>query len=182
MKTVKKIGLGLLVFLAIIVLFSFFLPSAAHVERSVVINGNDSVIFSKVNNLKNFITWMPWGKKDPNTKMEFFGPEAGIGQGYTWKSENREVGAGKMTIVKSAPNELVQMEMEFEGMGKSSATFTFKKENEGTKVTWAMDSNGEGMPALFYVPHKYMSLFMDKMVGPDFESGLAALKSQSEAN
>ena len=125
---------------------------------------------------------MPWAKKDPNTKMDFFGPDAGLGQGYNWMSDNREVGNGKMTIVKSTPNQLVQMELEMEGMGKSYATFTLSKEAEGTKISWAMDSNGKDMPMLFYVPHKYFSLFMDKMVGPDFEAGLASLKSQSESH
>ena len=81
MKTLKKIGIGLLAFILVLVIVSFFLPSKSHVERSIVINANDSVIFGKVNNLKNFVTWIPWTKKDLNAKMEFFGPEQGVGQG-----------------------------------------------------------------------------------------------------
>ena len=114
--------------------------------------------------------------------MDFFGAEKGLGQGYTWRSNKSDVGNGKMTIVQSSPNTVVVMEMEFEGMGKSGATFTLNKEAEGTKITWALDSNGEGMPAMLTVPHKYMSLFMDKMVGPDFELGLNNLKAACEAN
>ncbi len=178
MKTLKKIGIVLVSFVLLLVIVSFFLPSTFHVERSAVINANDSVIFSNVNNLKNFVTWMPWAKMDPNTKMDFFGPEQGLGQGYNWSSE--KTGNGKMTIIESAPNQKVIMELDFEGMGKSAASFGFTKEGNATKVTWAMDSKGEGIPFWMIVPHKYMSLFMDKMVGADFENGLASLKSLTE--
>lgn len=182
MKTLKKIGIGLLAVILLLVIVSFFLPSKSHVERSIVINASDSVIFGKVNNLKNFVTWIPWTQKDLNAKMEFFGPEQGVGQGYTWNSEKREVGKGKMTIVESIPNQAVNMEMEFDGMGKSGAAFTFEKEGGGTKVTWAMNSNNDEMPIIWRVPSKYMCLFMDGMVGPDFEKGLATLKSASETH
>lgn len=182
MKTLKKIGIALLVLVLLLIAGSFFLSSKSHVERSIVIKASDSLVFDKINNLKNFITWMPWAKKDPAIQMDFFGAEKGLGQGYTWRSDKSEVGNGKMTIVQSTPNTMVVMEMEFEGMGKSGATFTLNKEAEGTKITWALDSNGEGMPAMLTVPHKYMSLFMDKMVGPDFELGLNNLKAACEAN
>jgi hypothetical protein len=182
MKTLKKIGIALLVVVVLLITGSFFLSSKSHVERSIVINASDSLVFDKVNNLKNFITWMPWAKKDPAIQMEFFGGEKGLGQGYTWRSNKSDVGNGKMTIVQSTPNTVVVMEMDFEGMGKSGATFTLNKEAEGTKITWALDSNGEGMPAMLTVPHKYMSLFMDKMVGPDFELGLNNLKAACEVN
>lgn len=178
MKILKKIGIVLVSLLLLLVIVSFFLPSTFHVERSAVINANDSVIFSNVNNLKNFVTWMPWAKMDPNTKMDFFGPEQGLGQGYNWSSE--KTGKGKMTIIESAPNQKVIMELDFEGMGKSAASFAFSKEGNGTNVTWAMDSKGEGMPFWMTVPHKYMSLCMDNMVGADFETGLASLKTLSE--
>lgn len=179
MKTLKKIGLGLLIFIVVLVIGSFFISGKSHVERSIVINANDSLVFSKVNNLKTFTTWMPWAKMDPSTKMEFFGPESGLDQSYTWTSD--KMGNGKMTVVESVPNQHCAMKLEFEGMGNSMATFDFAKEGEGVKVTWGMDSNGEGMPAYMIVPHKYMSLFMDKMVGSDFEKGLADLKAISEA-
>ena len=182
MKTLKKIGIGLLAFIALVVIVSFFLPSKSHVERSIVIKASDSAIFGKVNNLKTFVTWIPWTKKDPNSKMEFFGPEQGVGQGYTWDSENREVGKGKMTITQSTPNQAVDMEMEFDGMGKSGAAFTFMKEADGPKVKWEMNGNCDNMPLLWRVPSKYMCLFMDRMVGPDFEQGLASLKEMSEAH
>jgi hypothetical protein len=182
MKTLKRIGIILLAIIALLVVGSFFLSSKSHVERSIIINASDSLVFDKVNNLKNFITWMPWAKKDPAIQMEFFGGEKGLGQGYTWRSNKSDVGNGKMTIVQSTPNTVVVMEMDFEGMGKSGATFTLNKEAEGTKITWALDSNGEGMPAMLTIPHKYMSLFMGKMVGPDFELGLNNLKAACEVN
>ncbi len=179
MKILKKIALGLLIIIALLVIGSFFISPKSHVERSIVINASDSVVFSKINNLKAFVTWMPWAKMDPATQMEFYGPESGIGHGYAWKSD--KMGNGKMTIAESIPNTRIAMNMEFEGMGNSVAAFDFAKEAAGVKVTWALDSNGDGMPAYMMVPHKYFSLFMDQMVGGDFEKGLADLKALSEA-
>lgn len=179
MKFIKKTFKVLAVLLILIILVSFFLPSTFHGERSIVIKSNPDIIFAQLNNFKNWNNWSPWDKYDPNMKKEFAEKTEGLGASYSW-SGNNQVGTGNMTISTSIPNDSIQTTMNFEGMGKAYGSFKLSKAEDGTKVVWAMDSTGEGVPWYMYVPHKYFSLFMDKMVGPDFEQGLNNLKTISE--
>ncbi len=179
MKVLKKILKGLGIFILLLIILSFFLPSKTHLERSLVINAPAEVIFGQVNNLKNWGQWSAWHKKDPNMQITFTDASEGVGASYTWKGNN-DVGEGTLSISASVPNDSIQTTMQFGGMGKSYGSFKFNKEDAGTKVIWAMDSKGEDMPWYMRVPSKYFSLFMDKLVGPDFEKGLADLKTVSE--
>ena len=101
----------------------------------------------------------------------------GVGAIYTW-SGNNEVGEGRTTIIESRPSELIRVRLEFVRpfAATSTATFTFRSEGERTAVTWSLDG-GNSFPA------KAMGLVMniDKMIGDDFEKGLAQLKVMAEA-
>ncbi len=77
MKTFKKILLGLLAFIVVVLIVGFFLPRKTHVERSAEISASPEVVYDQVNNLKNWVTWSPWHHLDPKMKMEYFGPESG---------------------------------------------------------------------------------------------------------
>jgi hypothetical protein len=106
----------------------------------------------------------------------YSGPERGVGAVYSW-SGNRKAGEGRMEIARANQPDEVQIDLRFVKPFKSTSvtTFMFAAQGEGTKVTWTMTG-----PRTFGV--KVMSLFksMDKMVGPDFEKGLAKLKRISE--
>ncbi len=181
MKALKKIGKWLLILIIILVVVSFFLPSGSHVERSAVIKADPAVVFAQINTLKNWEKWSPWHKIDTAMKLTYAGPESGTGASYSWASENSKVGNGKLTIMNSVPNDSIITQLEFEGMGASSGRYRFTKTDSGTKVTWAMDSKCSSLPWYWRIPAKYMGLFMDKMIGPDFEKGLASLKTLAES-
>jgi hypothetical protein len=81
-----------------------------------------------------------------------------------------------MTITDSKPNESVHYNLEFEGMGTSAAGFLLSaKDSTNTKVTWTMDMDNGLNPF-----RRWMGLFMDKMIGPDFEKGLTTMKNTCE--
>ena len=181
MKTLKKIGLGFFGLLVLLILVAFLLPGKVHVERSLVIKASAEPVFSQVNTLKNWEKWSPWHQIDPNMKLTYAGPESGQGASYSWLSNHDQVGNGKLTIQEARTNEFIKTAMDFEGMGTSYATYNFETVPEGTKVTWGMDSNTDDMPWKFYVPSKYMNLFMDDMIGKDFEKGLNNLKAVVES-
>ena len=107
-------------------------------------------------------------------KKTFEGPSSGPGAIYAWNGNN-EVGEGRMTIVESKPGELVTMKLEFSRPFKCTNEVNFKLEPSGggTRVSWIMDGKNNFMT-------KAMSLFMnmDKMVGKDFEQGLANLNQR----
>ena len=177
MKTLRSIVLFILAFVLLLVVVSLFLPSKVHVERSTMITAPPAAIFSQVNNLHNWSTWMPWNKIDPNMKIDYFGSAEGKGSGYLWTSENKNVGNGKLTITDSKPDEYVATSMEFQGRGEGKADFKIEPTMGGSKVTWGMDSETGMNPFM-----KYMGLFMDQMIGGMFEKGLDDLKKASENN
>lgn len=59
---------------------------------------------------------------------------------------------------------------------KNTAEFTLRPEGDATQVTWSMHGPANFMSKLMQV----FSL-MDRMVGKDFEDGLANLKAIAEA-
>ncbi|HTI97407.1 MAG TPA: SRPBCC family protein [Dongiaceae bacterium] len=148
-------------------------PASFRVTRSATISAPPERVFSHVNDLKQWEAWSPWVKLDPNAKSTFSGPAAGTGASMTWAG-NREVGEGRMTITDSQPNKLVQLKLEFlkPFQAVSTAEFTFTPQGNATEVTWTMSGQNDFMG-------KAVSLFMDcdKMIGGQFEKGLASLNT-----
>jgi len=181
MKIVKRILIGIIILILLIVLVSFFLPSTVHVQRSEKVNATNAVIYDFVNDLKKWKHWSPWFSIDTTTVYTFSENPVGEGAWYTWKSENPEVREGKLTIIKNKQFSIIECEMDFGPMGISTSTFRFDSIENGTNITWSMDSEGKGITWYFYVMSKYINLFMDKGIGASFERGLKSLKSVSEA-
>jgi Polyketide cyclase / dehydrase and lipid transport len=173
MRILKRI----LIFIVLMVAIGFFMPGTTHVERSIDINAPAVKVFDNVNDLKKWNTWSPWSQLDPNAKWTYSEPNtSGQGAWYTWVSDNKNVGKGKMTIIESKQNEGVKYNLEFEGMGSSIAGFKLTpKDSLNTQVTWTMDSDNGLNPI-----SRWFGVFMDKMLGSDFEKGLASLKKISE--
>lgn len=173
----KKILIVVVVAIVAFLGFVMTRPDTFHVERSATIAAPAAVVFPFVNSHKNFILWSPWEKRDPNQKATFSGPEEGVGATYHWVG-NDDVGEGEMKITESIANTSVKSDLAFlkPFESKSVITYTLTPEGDGTKVTWGMDgSNG--------FAGKAMSVFMnmDKMLGTDFDDGLAKLKTVAEA-
>lgn len=165
---------GVILLLVIIVALR---PSDFSVTRSATITAPPEAVFVQVNDLHKWEAWSPWAKVDPNAKTYYEGPEAGVGAAFGW-SGNNKIGQGKMTITGSRPGELVQFRLEFlrPMKGTNDAEFTFKPSGNQTQITWTMSGKMGFMGKLF-------GLFMncDKMVGGQFEKGLADMKSVVES-
>lgn len=174
MKILKRIGFGLVAIIVLLLVVSLFLPSSVHVERSLVIKADEAVIFEQINNLKNWEKWSPWHKMDPKMELTYEGPASGEGAKYSWKSE--ELGIGSLMITNIVPNKSIKTNMNLMEGFTNSASYTFEKTAEGTKVSWVMDSEFGWNPMF-----KYFGLFMEGMLGKDFEAGLASLKEITEA-
>lgn len=168
--------------IALIVLVAGFLavasqrPDTFRVERSTRINARPDRVYGHLDDFHKWGAWSPWDKLDPAMTRTFSGPSTGIGAGYEWNG-SRKVGMGRMEITDvSVPNRLV-LRLDFIKPFKATNTteFTLAGNGESTDVTWAM-----------YGPSPLMSkvmgvlMNMDKMIGADFEKGLANLKSVAE--
>jgi hypothetical protein len=170
----------LFVALAIVALFFVYVatqPSTFRVERSAIIVAPSDVVFAQINNFRSWDAWSPWAKLDPNAKMTFEGPEAGKGAVVRWAG-NSEVGEGSMTVVDSTPDNHIKIRVAFEKpwASASDSEFMIRPDGPRTVVTWAM--SGE-MGFL----EKAICVFAngEKMIGTQFEKGLANLKKVAES-
>ena len=169
--------LGIVVVLAGLLGLAVTRPSQFRVQRSARIKAPPSKIFSYLDDFHRWGEWSPWEKLDPALKREYSGAARGKGAAYAWEG-NRKVGQGRMEIVDlSAPNKLtVKLDFLQPFEAHNTAEFTLAPDGDATEVTWAMYG-----PSPFVT--KVMGVFIDmnKLVGKDFESGLANLKALAEA-
>lgn len=174
---IKKILIGLAIVILLLVVVIALQPSTYRVERSATMNATPAVVFAQVNDFHKWNAWSPWEKLDPAMKRTFEGAPAGTGAVYAWAG-NSDVGEGRMTINESRPSDLVKIKLEFVKpfAANSDTTFTFQPEGNQTKVTWTMVGDKNFIAKAFG-----LVMNMDKMVGGDFEKGLAQMKSVVEA-
>jgi effector-binding domain-containing protein/carbon monoxide dehydrogenase subunit G len=183
MRFLKRLVVLLVVLVVLAIGVAFVLPGSAHVERSITIARPPSVVFAVLNSFRRFNDWSPWVGKDPQAHYTISGPVAGVGAKESWVGDPRTVGSGSQEIIESKPNESVTMALDFGDMGKATARFLLSADGKGARVTWTLDTQAplalDGH-LLWNATGRYIGLFMDKMVGPDYESGLAKLKTLSE--
>jgi len=152
-------------------------PGEFRVNRSASLSAPASAVFALVNDFHNWEEWSPWAKLDPAAKNTFEGPNAGTGAIFAW-SGNNKVGAGRMTITDSRPNELIRICLDFLRPFKATNTaeFTFEPRGNQTLVTWSMLGQKNFVMKAF-------GLFMncDDMLGKEFDKGLAQMKSIVES-
>lgn len=171
------ITLGLVV-VAVVLFVIISLQSAEfRVTRSTHVNAPAELVFAQVNDLHNWEVWSPWAKLDPNAKNTYEGSPSGIGAAFAW-SGNNKVGEGRMVITESRPYELVRFQLDFLRPMRATniAEFTFKSEGSQSKVTWLMTGHKN-----FFAKAFGLIIDCEKMVGPDFEKGLAQMKNVVES-
>ena len=172
MRILKRILVGLAIFMALFFLIGSMLPTRYETERSIVISAPVEKVFDQVNDLKKNENWSPWIRADDTMKLEFGSQTTGQGAHYSWTSENS--GSGKLAISKSVANERIETDIDFIEQGKASGYWKFEPSGETVKVTWGFYGENED------VLGRYFGLMMDTLVGADFEKGLAELKRVSE--
>jgi len=159
-----------------IYLLGFLLPSKFHFEKSKEIQAKSTTVHALISDLKKWEDWSPWHQIDPNMKLSYEKDGLGVGASYSWSSEDKSVGKGKMTLTDISENS-VKSQMDFDDMGTSNISFNLEPQGDKTKVTWNLDSEGKGMPMYFKPISRYMNLMMPKFLGPQFELGLNKLDS-----
>jgi hypothetical protein len=146
------------------------------VVRSTTIAAPPERVHGLIDDFHAWRAWSPWEDVDPDLRRDYSGPDSGVGAKYAWEG-NRKAGKGNMEIVASTP-ELVEVRLQFEKPWKATNQTLFELAPSGdgaTGVTWRMRGRTTGVAALF---SRFMS--MDKMVGGDFEKGLARMKAAAE--
>ncbi|MGB7192694.1 polyketide cyclase [Collimonas pratensis] len=172
----KTIAIVIVVAIAAILGYATLRPDDFRVQRSVTIKAPPEKIFALIDDFHAWGSWSPFEQLDPGMKRTFSGAASGKGAAYAWDSTGK-AGAGSMEIKESTPPSKILIKLDFTKPleGHNTAEFSIDTQGDSSKVTWAM-----------YGPSPYvakvMGIFfsMDNMIGKDFETGLATLKSVAE--
>jgi carbon monoxide dehydrogenase subunit G len=153
-------------------------PADFRYERSATMSAPSSAVFDQVNDFRRWTAWSPGEKLDPQLKRTYEGAATGAGAIYSW-SGNKHVGEGRMTITDSRPSDLIRIKLEFLRPFKATnaSEFAFQPEGNQTRVTWSMTGRNGFISKAFC-----LLVNMDKMIGRDFEKGLANMKAVVEGS
>lgn len=162
--------------LAAVLAYAATRPGSFRVQRSTRIEAPPETIFRLLNDLHEWGSWSPYEKKDPLMKKAYGGATAGKGAVYEWDG-NKDVGKGRIEITESSAPSMLAMKLDFVKPFEAHnvVEFTLQPDGNATRVTWSMRGPSPYLS-------KLIGLFinMDKMIGKDFEAGLASLKGVAE--
>ncbi len=165
----KKILIVLLIAIAGVLGYAATKPDTFQVQRKAVIAAPPEKVFALIEDFRRWNEWSPWDKLDPAMTRTFGGPATGVGATYAWAG-NSAVGEGRMEILESTPPSKIRIKLDFIKPFESNnvTEFALVPRDGGTEVTWTMQGPNP------YVT-KLMDIFVstDKMIGKDFEKGLA---------
>jgi len=172
----KTVAVVVVVLILALLVFAATKPDTFRVQRAASINAPPETIFALINDFHDWGSWSPFERLDPAMKRTYTGAPNGEGSVYEWKG-NRKAGAGRMEIAESSPPSKVTIKLDFVRPmeGHNIIEFTLEPKGDSTNVTWAMHGPNPYLA-------KVMTIFcsMDKMVGKDFETGLANMKTIAE--
>ena len=174
MKWIKR-GMGTVVLLAIFFVgVGFVLPSGFKVERSIEIDAPADKVYGLIADPRAWKQWAIWNQRDPAMQVVYDGAPSGKGARWTWQSKSE--GSGSMEFNEAIANAGVTYRLSFQDFGmESKGQIGISPKATGVRVTWT--NEGEmGINPL----KRWFGVFMDQLVGPDFDAGLANLKRLAE--
>ena len=176
MRIFKWILISVAVVVVAVIGLAYVLPREVEVQRSTAIDAPPDTVFALVNSMQQTEKWSPWLERDPDVKLEYSGPETGVGNKLAWSSDNDQVGTGTQVITASEPNARVETALDFGPMGTADAWFDLQEKAGATEITWGFRTDLGMNPVA-----RWMGLGFDTWIGADYEKGLAKLKAVAEA-
>lgn len=167
---VALVGLGVVLGL---ILVASLRPAGFEIRRSRSIAVDPPILDGLIGDFREWVRWSPWEKLDPAMHKTFSDPSSGVGASYAWAG-NRKAGAGNMSLLAHEPNSRFEIQLNFvKPMKQTNLTILqLEPEAQGTRVTWSMTGTNNLMGKLFG-----LIADLDKLVGRDFEAGLANLEA-----
>jgi DNA gyrase inhibitor GyrI/uncharacterized protein YndB with AHSA1/START domain len=174
---IKKTLIVAGVLVVALLIFAATKPDTFHVFRTASINASPATVYALLHDFHEWPAWSPFESLDPEMRRAFGGSESGAGAIYEWDGDRR-AGQGRMEIVQAVPGERLEIQLDFLRPWRSTNRVGFELVDAGghTDVTWSMTG-----PNSYF--GKVMSVVMsfDRLIGRDYEEGLANLKSVAEA-
>ena len=175
-EIIAIIAVVLAIAIAILLILAASKPDTFTVRRATMVKAPPETIFPLINDFHQWGTWSPYETKDPAMKRTYSGTASGKGAVYAWQG-NKNVGSGRMEILDSSAPSKIVIKLDFFAPfeGHNTAEFTMLPQGDVTNVTWLMHGP---VPFMAKIMHVLMNI--DRMVGKDFEIGLANLKRITE--
>ncbi len=174
MKWLKRAAIAVVVLIALFAGIGLLLPSAFKVQRSVEIAAPAERVYPLVAAPAQWRSWTVWNQRDPAMAIQYAGPPAGAGASWSWQSKTE--GNGKMDFTEAVENQRIAYRLSFPDMGmESKGLVMIEPAGSGVRVTWTNEGDMGASPV-----NRWFGLAMDRLVGPDFEGGLANLKKLAE--
>ncbi len=178
LEIIVIVAVLLAIAIVVVLILASTKPDTFSVQREAVVKAPPERIFPLISNFRQWTGWSPWENRDPALKRSYDGAESGKGAIYAWEG-NKNVGSGRMEILEASSSKIaIKLDFLKPFEAHNTAEFTMRRQDGAgptTNVSWVMHG-----PAPFM--HRVMQVFMnfDKMIGKDFEAGLANLKSLAE--
>ena len=179
-EIIAVVAIVLAIAIAVVLVLAAAKPNTLTIQRAITVKAPPDRIFPLINDFRQWVTWSPYENKDPALKRSYSGAPSGKGAVYGWEG-NKNVGSGRMEILDaSAPSKIViKLDFFTPFEGHNTAEFTMLPQggatNVATNVTWLMHG-----PSPFVGRIMQVFINMDRMIGKDFEAGLANLKRLTE--
>jgi uncharacterized protein YndB with AHSA1/START domain len=175
-EVIVIIAVILAIAIAAVLAFAMSKPDTLRVQRAIAINAPPERIFPLIADFHQWMAWSPYEQKDPSMKRTYEGADRGRGAIYAWDGD-KNVGSGRMEILEATEPQKIVIKLDFftPFEGHNTAEFTMLPQGDGTQVTWLMHGPARFLTKLFQVV-----MNLDKMIGKDFEAGLANLKRIAE--
>ena len=172
---IKIIVIVVVVAIAAVLIFAATKPDTFRVQRAASIKAPPEKIFAALSDFRGWEAWSPWEKMDPAMKRSYSGEPKGKGAAYAWEG-NSKVGQGRMQITEAAPTRVaVNLDFVKPFEAHNKVEFTLQPKGDTTEVTWSMVG-----PVPYFAKILHVFVDMDSMVGGQFETGLANLKTLTE--
>ena len=175
-EIIAIIAVVLAVVVAIILILAAVKPDTFSIQRATTVKAPPEKIFPLINDFHQWGTWSPYENKDPAMKRSYGGATAGKGAIYAWNGD-KNVGSGRMEILDASIPSKIIIKLDFftPFEAHNTAEFTMLPQGDATNLTWLMHG-----PAPFMAKIMHVFMNIDRMVGKDFEVGLANLKKLTE--
>lgn len=176
MRIIKIFVITILSLAGLYVIISAVLPGRWEVKRSVMIDADPNIIFNEINNFENFGHWSPWRNYDTDIKTSIVGRPEQSDYSLSWKSENKKVGSGVLRRIKSIENKAVYNEISMPDYRLIfMENWNLEAKNDSVNLVWI---NFGTITFASRIPMNIMN--MEKILGPELETGLKQLKTYCE--
>jgi len=155
---------------------SLLFPATQTVQRSLLVEHSPDRVWELLVDPPAWNRWSPWYERDPEMKITYTGAPKGTGARWTWSSDSE--GGGTISIINASVPRQLDYVVQFDGLGAFGETqgqFILEPVNSGTNLTWQFKLDAGFNPLM-----RWFGLFMNSMLGDDFQRGLSNIAAALE--